>query len=587
MKKQILIIFILCFVGRITIIAQSVGIGTDTPNTNSILDISSTNKGLLIPRVSFDDRSIMSAAILGSGENTDGMLVYDNSEHKFYFWDQTNFTWKELGDGDQQTITTFSLSGDVLDLEIERGNYVSVDLSPIDNQNIQNLALAGNELTVGITDGNPASIDLSPIDNQDIDSLTLDGTRLQVFISNGDSSSIDLSTLSGGSGWSLNGNAGTNSNTNFIGTTDAQDLSFRVNNTEKLRLTQKGVLAFKNTGNSVFIGENAGVVDDLTDNKNTYIGANAGMNSITGRQNVAIGANSLHDDVFSRNNVAIGYESAFKANDANQNVAIGAFTLHENKTGINNVAIGFSALYNGLNNNSCIAIGYDALSGSFGTFDNVAIGNEALTATGAGEKNVGLGSNTLFRNTSGNLNTAIGYYAGAKTTLSDSCLFLGALASTNAIGSNYDNSIAIGTKATVTASHQTRIGTPAMVSIGGYQDWTNLSDQRFKTDIKENVPGLDFILRLKPVTYKLDLGRLNTFLGRETEKSGISQQVHTGFLAQEVEEVTKDIHYNFSGIDKPQNDKDHYGLRYATFVVPLVKSVQELSEENQQLRAEL
>jgi len=38
--------------------------------------------------------------------------------------------------------------------------------------------------------------------------------------------------------------------------------------------------------------------------------------------------------------------------------------------------------------------------------------------------------------------------------------------------------------------------------------------------------------------------------------------------------------YDFSGVDVPKNDKDLYGLRYADFVVPLVKAVQELSKMN-------
>src|SRR5207237_10000477 len=43
----------------------------------------------------------------------------------------------------------------------------------------------------------------------------------------------------------------------------------------------------------------------------------------------------------------------------------------------------------------------------------------------------------------------------------------------------------------------------------------------------------------------------------------------------------------FSGVYKPQNDKDAYGLSYSDFVVPLVKAVQELSEENDELKAEM
>jgi hypothetical protein len=51
--------------------------------------------------------------------------------------------------------------------------------------------------------------------------------------------------------------------------------------------------------------------------------------------------------------------------------------------------------------------------------------------------------------------------------------------------------------------------------------------------------------------------------------------LQTGFLAQEVEAVAKNIGYNFSGVDAPKNENDYYGLRYAEFTVPLVKAVQE------------
>ena len=40
--------------------------------------------------------------------------------------------------------------------------------------------------------------------------------------------------------WDLNGNAGTNQSSNFVGTTDAQDLSFRTNNSERMRIFQNG-----------------------------------------------------------------------------------------------------------------------------------------------------------------------------------------------------------------------------------------------------------------------------------------------------------------------------------------------------------
>jgi hypothetical protein len=123
--------------------------------------------------------------------------------------------------------------------------------------------------------------------------------------------------------------------------------------------------------------------------------------------------------------------------------------------------------------------------------------------------------------------------------------------------------------------------------------WTTLSDGRFKKNIQEDVPGLVFISKLKPVTYTLDIAAID-------QASGITQQVgtadearakaaaakekHTGFVAQDVEKAAMDLGYDFGGVDKPKHAKDFYGLRYAEFVVPLVKAVQELSKENEELK---
>jgi hypothetical protein len=46
------------------------------------------------------------------------------------------------------------------------------------------------------------------------------------------------------------------------------------------------------------------------------------------------------------------------------------------------------------------------------------------------------------------------------------------------------------------------------------------------------------------------------------------------------QKAAKSLNYNFSGVDAAKNGKDLYGLRYAEFVVPLVKAAQELSKMN-------
>jgi hypothetical protein len=48
----------------------------------------------------------------------------------------------------------------------------------------------------------------------------------------------------------------------------------------------------------------------------------------------------------------------------------------------------------------------------------------------------------------------------------------------------------------------------------------------------------------------------------------IEKITFTGFLAQDVETAAKKINYDFSGLDK---SGEILGLRYAEFVVPLVK----------------
>lgn len=58
---------------------------------------------------------------------------------------------------------------------------------------------------------------------------------------------------------------------------------------------------------------------------------------------------------------------------------------------------------------------------------------------------------------------------------------------------------------------------------------------------------------------------------------------YTGFVAQEIEEAAKKMGYEFSGVDAPKGKDDLYGIRYSAFVVPLVKSVQELSKKNEEL----
>ncbi|HLG36080.1 MAG TPA: tail fiber domain-containing protein, partial [Bacteroidia bacterium] len=238
---------------------------------------------------------------------------------------------------------------------------------------------------------------------------------------------------------------------------------------------------------------------------------------------------------------------------------------------------------------------------------NTAFGTLALYENTTGSYHTAVGRRALENTTVSSGNTSLGYAAGYSFDNGSNNTFIGYDADANAAG--YTNSTAVGRNAIVTASNQARIGNASVTSIGGYAPWTDLSDARFKKNVKEEVHGLDFILRLRPVTYNLDAWKLageskedqardedgNVTMKQPDEQTAKARNeksaiVYTGFIAQEVEQAAQQIGYNFSGVDAPKNDKDFYGLRYSQFVVPLVKAVQEqhkMIEQQQQQIAEL
>lgn len=390
--------------------------------------------------------------------------------------------------------------------------------------------------------------------------------------------------------WSLTGNTGTDPSTNFLGTIDAQPLVFKVNNNKSgiidynLGTAGFGYLALNSNtavGNTAF-GYEAGYFNTSGQN-NTALGNSALQSNTTGVDNTATGAFALYSGI-GNYNTANGY-FALGSNSANNNTSTGALSLHANTSGYDNVANGYAALYANTTGTYNTAAGSNAMHDNTDGFQNVAEGWYALSGNTTGGNNVAIGPGALKSNGTGGPLTGIGAFTDV-----------------NADG--YNNSAAIGYNAFITASNQVRIGNGSVTSIGGYVNWSNISDGRVKKNIKENVPGLTFINKLQPVTYNLDLDaadkiiQQSSFTASDAKIAQLSMQdkaerlvkekiIYTGFIAQDVQKVAKEIGYDFSGIDAAKNDKDLYGLRYADFVVPLVKAVQELSTQNNSLESEV
>jgi len=329
----------------------------------------------------------------------------------------------------------------------------------------------------------------------------------------------------------------------------------------------------------------------------------------TGSGNTAIGNDNLASNTTGTSNAAVGDETLVSNQTGSFNAALGYSALGNNITGSTNVAMGSGAMGFNLNGNSNVAIGAETLIysnqsnlvaiGDSALFWNgfnvaagagvVAVGSKALYNNLSGSSNSAFGSQALYLNTTGINNTAVGYHAGNAVTTGSSNTIIGYGADIN--DGTFSNATAIGNLAVSGASNRVRIGNGSVTSIGGAVGWTNFSDERIKTNIKQDVPGLAFINLLKPVTYNFDLSKEEQIFKRKNtvewkEKYDIQKVKFTGFLAQQVEAAAKKINYDFSGVDKPANDKDVYGLRYSDFVMPLVKAVQELSKQNDSLKNE-
>jgi hypothetical protein len=289
--------------------------------------------------------------------------------------------------------------------------------------------------------------------------------------------------------------------------------------------------------------------------------------------NTAIGANALFGYI---NSQGLG-----PGNTGSYNLAAGADAMQNNTTGNYNMALGYEAMYENSSGSFNSAAGYLGMYYNTTGSTNVASGYGALYFNTTGGNNTAVGPVALLSNTTGSSNTALGSYANTGS---------GALTNATALGAN----------ATVMSSNQVVIGSTGVTSIGGYANWSNFSDGRFKKNIQPNVPGLAFINKLNPVTYTLDISGIEAKLhqndaslpvnaaGGHTsylddpvvkqaaqEKSSVT---YTGFVAQDVEKAADLVGFVFSGVDKPKNiDQSFYGLRYGDFVPPLVKAVQELS----------
>ena len=294
--------FLLCFAASclmLSSVAQNVGIGTATPNASAQLDVTSTARGILIPRINL----LSPTDVVTVAAPATGLLVYNSNATLaqmpdgvgFYYWNGA--IWLKI-------ITTGSASGSgwltTGNAGVSSGNFIGTT----DNQMLR---FRVNNIPSGFIDPNSTN---SAFGIQSLSSLT-------------------SGAHNSGFGWhSLLNNTTGNANTS---------------------VGLQGLLA-NTVGAFNTVQGYSGLSNNVNGNSNTGMGMDILYSNIDGNSNVAMGALALFNNQHGSNLVAIGDSALF--NDLGQttppyngafNTAIGSKVLYSNITGSGNTGVGTNA----------------------------------------------------------------------------------------------------------------------------------------------------------------------------------------------------------------------------------------------------
>ncbi len=201
-------------------------------------------------------------------------------------------------------------------------------------------------------------------------------------------------------------------------------IRFDLNGMEKMRL-EGSRLAFVNTGNSVFIGDGAGMNDDLNGRANVFVGFESGYKNTSGVDNTFSGSQAGFSNTTGIGNTFTGHQAGFGNTTGNGNSFSGYATGLYNSTGFSNA---FFGAYAGNKNTtgsgntfSGNAAGYSNTTGNNNTFTGLQTGYSNTT----GYNNTFSGDSAGYSNTTGLSNTFTGSLAGSANTTGQGNTFIG------------------------------------------------------------------------------------------------------------------------------------------------------------------
>ena len=257
--------------------------------------------------------------------------------------------------------------------------------------------------------------------------------------------------------------------------------------------------------------------------------------------------------------------SSTTTDDAIFNNSFGKESLKNLTTGSRNFSLGYGSLFNLINGANNISIGIDSQSSNISGYGNLSFGNRSLNLNETTNVNIAIGENALSSLTNGNNNISIGYNSTKDAQNISNTINIG-----NNVNGNGSNTATIGNTG-ITKVYMNDNGDGEIYANGTI----NTSDKNLKKNIVPTELGLDFINQLNPVSYEW--------------KNKQNNKKSQGLIAQEVEETMNNLNmskneYSLVNYDESNNK---YGINYSELIGPLIKAVQELSNENKELKKKI
>lgn len=306
-----------------------VGINTTTPDSSAALDVVSTTRGMLVPRLTLSQRSdIVNPA--------NGLLIYQtDSTPGFYYYNSSS--WQPLSAGS--------------------GTYVDVNSA----QTISGKKTFTSDLLInGITAGRGTG-----------------GLSTNVVFGN---SSLTANTTG-------SFNTGTGYRTLFRNTTGgantATGAEALAQNTSGSYNTAAGTyaLSFNTNGDTNTAYGGFSLYLNTSGSNNTASGYNSLRSNTTGNYNTASGELAGFSNTTASGNTSLGYQSLGYTTTGGFNTALGLNALSTNITGNNNTAVGYGADVNAPALTNGTAIGFNA---RVDASNKIQIGNTNVSAVKLG-----------------------------------------------------------------------------------------------------------------------------------------------------------------------------------------------------------